>query len=76
MFWLMTMIPAFIPNTADPRFTWSSFLFFCLTMVWGFIGWATLYFLRALTEEKFLMRDPDYVAYCKKVKYRFIPGVY
>jgi protein-S-isoprenylcysteine O-methyltransferase Ste14 len=76
MFWLMTLLPAFIPNTADPRFTWRSFLLFCATTVFGFIGWGTLYFLRALTEEKFLMRDPDYVAYCKKVKYRFIPWVY
>lgn len=76
MFWLMTLLPAFIPDTTDPRFTWPGFLLFCVTMVWGFIGWGTLYFLRALTEEKFLMRDPDYVAYCKKVKYRFIPGVY
>jgi protein-S-isoprenylcysteine O-methyltransferase Ste14 len=49
---------------------------YCGTIVWGFIGWGTIYFLRALTEEKFLMRDPDYVAYCRKVKYRFIPGIY
>jgi len=76
MFWLITLLPAFIPNTADPRFTWPSFLLFCATVLFGFIGWGTLYFLRALTEEKFLMRDPDYVAYCRKVKYRFIPGVY
>jgi protein-S-isoprenylcysteine O-methyltransferase Ste14 len=76
MFWLMTLIPVFAPNKADPRFTWPAYLLFCATIVWGFIGWGTLYFLRAITEERFLMRDPDYVAYCQKVKYRFIPGVY
>lgn len=76
MFWLMTLIPGFIPNTTDPRFTWPSYLFFCAVTIWGIIGWGTLYFLRAITEERFLMRDPDYVAYCQKVKYRFIPGVY
>jgi protein-S-isoprenylcysteine O-methyltransferase Ste14 len=76
MFWLMTLIPAFFPNTADPQFWWPSYLAFCAATVWGFVGWGTIYFLRALTEERFLMRDPDYVAYCRKVKYRFIPGVY
>ena len=76
LFWLLTLIPAFIPNKADPRFTWPIHLLFCATLVWGFIGWGTLYYLRAITEERFLMRDPDYVAYCRKVRYRFIPGVY
>ena len=33
------------------------------------------YFLRALTEERHLSMDPDYVEYCKKVKYMFIPGI-
>jgi len=76
MFWLMTLIPAFFPNTADPRFYWPEYLAFCAWTVCGFIGWGTIYFLRSVTEERFLMRDPDYVAYCRKVKYRFIPGVY
>ena len=38
--------------------------------------WNMIYTLRALTEERNLMRDPDYRAYAKKVKYRFIPGVF
>jgi len=38
--------------------------------------WNMVYTLRALTEERHLMKDPDYRAYCKKVKYRFIPGVF
>ena len=37
--------------------------------------WNMIYTLRALTEERHLMKDPAYRAYCKKVKYRFIPGL-
>ncbi|MBU0957772.1 MAG: hypothetical protein KKF56_03090 [Nanoarchaeota archaeon] len=38
--------------------------------------WTGVYFLRAITEERHLIQDPDYVQYCKKVKWRFIPGIY
>jgi len=37
--------------------------------------WSLIYFFRAYTEERHLMKDPDYQEYCKKVKYRFIPGI-
>jgi protein-S-isoprenylcysteine O-methyltransferase Ste14 len=37
--------------------------------------WSFLYFLRAITEERHLMADPAYQEYCRKVRYRFIPGV-
>jgi len=37
------------------------------------LAWMFVYFLRAITEERHLMTDPDYQAYCTKVKYRFIP---
>ena len=40
------------------------------------LGVIFLYFLRAITEERHLLQDPDYVEYCKKVKYRFIPFVF
>lgn len=39
-------------------------------------GWNLIYALRALTEERHLMKDPDYRAYCRMVKHRFIPGVF
>ncbi len=39
-------------------------------------GWTFIYYLRAITEERHLLLDPDYVMYCKKVKYKFIPGIY
>jgi protein-S-isoprenylcysteine O-methyltransferase Ste14 len=38
--------------------------------------WSLLYFLRAVTEERHLSSDPDYLAYCQQVRYRFIPGVF
>ena len=39
-------------------------------------AWTFIYFLRALTEEKHLGQDPDYVEYSKKVKYMFFPGIF
>jgi protein-S-isoprenylcysteine O-methyltransferase Ste14 len=76
MFWLMTLIPALIPNPSSMFFSWKSYCVTCLCTAAGFLGWATLYYLRAITEEQFLRQDPEYVAYCQRVKYRFIPGVY
>ncbi|MGV8152455.1 MAG: methyltransferase family protein [Candidatus Nanoarchaeia archaeon] len=40
------------------------------------LSWSVIYYLRAITEERHLIKDPDYQEYCKKVKYRFIPGIY
>jgi len=37
--------------------------------------WTIIYFMRALTEERHLSQDPDYIAYRQKVKYMFIPGL-
>ena len=37
---------------------------------------SALYVLRARLEEGFLAKTPEYENYMKKVKYRFIPGVY
>ena len=35
-----------------------------------------VYVLRALTEEDHLRRvDGEYDAYCRKVRYRFVPGI-
>lgn len=38
--------------------------------------WNLVYFLRSVTEENHLLRDPDYQAYVRKVRYRLIPGVF
>ena len=42
----------------------------------GMLFWTVLYYFRAVTEERHLGMDADYVEYCKKVKWRFVPGVY
>jgi protein-S-isoprenylcysteine O-methyltransferase Ste14 len=40
-------------------------------------GWTLLYVLRALTEEEHLRSvDGDYAAYCAKVRWRFVPGLF
>jgi len=38
------------------------------------VAW-TAFWLRAVEEEKFLRRDPEYRRYADKVRYRLIPGV-
>lgn len=40
-----------------------------------FVFWIGIYIGRALVEERFLRRFPDYRAYMKQTRYRFIPGV-
>ena len=42
----------------------------------GMFFWSVIYFFRTTTEEKHLSKDPDYIAYKKKVKWRLVPGVY
>lgn len=46
-----------------------------LLYVAGLIFLTTVYYARAITEERHLSFDPDYLEYCKHVRYRFIPGV-
>jgi protein-S-isoprenylcysteine O-methyltransferase Ste14 len=41
----------------------------------GLVFLTSIYYARAITEERHLSFDPDYVEYCKHVKHRFIPGV-
>jgi protein-S-isoprenylcysteine O-methyltransferase Ste14 len=76
MFWLITIIPSLIPNPANVYFSWRNYVIYVGCALCGLAAWATIYFLRAATEEQFLRRDPEYLAYCQRVKYRFIPRVY
>lgn len=39
------------------------------------VAWTALLF-RIAAEERLLRQDPDYEAYCRRVRYRLIPGVY
>ncbi len=76
IYWLITFIPFLVPDTSSSQFSWLNYIIYFLAFLFGYIGWAALYFLRGITEERFLMQDPDYVEYCKKVKYHFIPFIY
>lgn len=49
---------------------------FVFVQIFGLIFMTFFYYWRAITEERHLSLDPDYVKYCKKVKYRFVPGIY
>ncbi len=41
----------------------------------GLVAMTSVYYLRAMTEERHLAADPRYADYCRKVKHRFIPGL-
>lgn len=47
-----------------------------LTLIVTTLAWAFVYALRAITEEWHLVEEPEYRAYMKRVRYRFIPGVF
>ncbi|MBN2141837.1 DUF1295 domain-containing protein [Candidatus Woesearchaeota archaeon] len=47
-----------------------------IILIASLVSWSFIYYLRAYTEERHLLQDPDYVKYRKKVKYMFIPGVF
>jgi protein-S-isoprenylcysteine O-methyltransferase Ste14 len=50
-------------------------IFFAAFSLTQLAGFGLIYFLRAWTEERHLSRDPDYLAYKKKVRWMFIPGL-
>jgi protein-S-isoprenylcysteine O-methyltransferase Ste14 len=50
--------------------------FWTMKFLFGYFMWGVIYVLRALTEERHLLKVTEYRAYCKKVKYRFIPGLF
>lgn len=43
-----------------------------ISSIWRFF----IYYLRAMTEEKHLSQDPNYIKYKEKVKYKFIPKIF
>ncbi len=67
--WWCVMFPAIIYNINNTGWGVAGFQIIGLLLMTG------VYYLRALTEERHLMADPHYQAYCQQVKYRFIPGV-
>lgn len=67
MYILLTTIPLIVSQ---------SYSIIEKTMVLGatFI-WIYIYYLRSITEERHLIKDPEYQKYVEKVKYRFIPKI-
>jgi protein-S-isoprenylcysteine O-methyltransferase Ste14 len=61
LFWWITIIPLMIPNPF---------------VIVAMLAWTMIYFIRAVTEERHLSSDNDYIKYCSLVKYRFIPFIY
>lgn len=66
------------PHYASKNLAWWISLLPILSIgaVLSMIAWSAIYYLRAITEERHLITDPEYQAYCKKVPYRFIPGIW
>ncbi|MBM4271684.1 MAG: isoprenylcysteine carboxylmethyltransferase family protein [Deltaproteobacteria bacterium] len=50
-------------------------IFFSQFGVLILLGFVIVYALRAWTEERHLSLDPDYLSYCRAVKWRFLPGI-
>lgn len=75
IFWLLTTIPLLLVNFNSSSFILHKYLIHVFLVFCTFIFWCGIYYFRAIYEEKFLLQDPDYQEYVKKVKYRFIPYI-
>jgi len=67
--WWCVMFPVVVYNAVNTGLAAAAI------QVVGLVFLTWLYYLRAMTEERHLNADPYYREYCKKVKYRFIPGM-
>ncbi len=68
--WWIGTLPMLVQSFSQAN--WKLFIIIIASMSF----WTFLYFMRAMTEERHLLRDPDYQKYKKEVPYRFIPKVY
>ncbi len=67
------------PSYAYKNIAWWLENTYVFTSIWAMLAMGLtnlLYILRATTEEAHLKHDKNYLAYMKKVKYRFIPKVF
>lgn len=76
IYWWLTVIPLFLVNFNAQDFRWYPYITQCILVVGSLTAWSVIYYIRALTEERHLLKDPEYQEYVKKVKYRFIPGLW
>ena len=75
IFWMLTIIPMFFVDFDGSNFSLVIYLKDIILITIAMISCATVYYFRALTEERHLIKDPEYQKYTQKVKYRFIPFV-
>lgn len=75
LFWLLTIIPMFFVDFNGINFSLAKYIRDLILIIFAMISCATVYYFRALTEERHLIKDPDYQQYTQKVKYRFIPFI-
>jgi len=68
--WWIWWLPLLIWNIYTLQFKHFFIVLFSL------IAWTTIYYFRAITEEKHLSKDNDYLKYKEEVKYKFIPKIY
>lgn len=71
--WWCVMFPYAIFQALSQQ-SWESFGLLGVHFV-GLLSLSGLYYLRAITEERHLSKDPEYQDYMKRVPFRFIPGV-
>ena len=76
IFWLLTSIPFFFPSVLHPHFDMPNPWVNGFWMGCSLLAYAGIYYLRCITEERHLARDPDYRDYMQKVTYRFIPKLW
>lgn len=67
--WWCVMFPVIVFNAT------SNFKL-AVVQIAGLCFMTLVYYLRAITEERHLLSDPQYLEYCQQVKYRFIPKVF
>ena len=65
---ILTAIPFYFMNSIN--------IFDKIIGTLGIIGWLFIYYLRAITEERNLIKDSEYLNYTRKVQYRFIPKIF
>lgn len=68
--WWIWWLPFIILAINNNNYTQVLFIIFSLIM------WTTIYYFRAITEEKHLSDDQDYLKYKNEVKYKFIPKIW
>lgn len=47
-----------------------------IVLTFGMFAWILIFYLRAITEERHLLKDSEYQKYTEEVKYRFIPNLF